>query len=781
MKNLRNLLVMALLPFFGTSQLTEHEVRQMTQTASEQQLVVECSRMLQDGYFFYSEIVVDRLLQINPNSANYQYRKGYIVLDSRLDWITAMPYLEAATSSIDKNYDMYSAKEKSAPADVYYHLARCYHLDEQLDKAKEYFNKFIEVSNAKSVNVAKAQLMLIQCDVAKNLIANPKSARVTNVGKVINTVYPEYSPAISLDGSALYFTSRRQWEDQSTDDYRDPQLNQFPEDIYVSFIGPDNEWTSPERLAFCTGKLNEATVTVSPDERRVYTYEDRTGNGDIYYSDFKMNEFQKLNLLEINSVNTKYWETHCTVTPDGLNMYFVSDRPGGLGGRDIYRVVKLPNGKWSEPINLGPTINTPYDEDSPFIAVDNKTLYYSSNGPSSMGGFDIFVTVRDNNNKWSEPINLGYPINSTGDDVFYTTTANGTTAYLTSFRKNGFGEKDIYKIENDYLNIQNVAVLKGLIRTSDGSRLPESVFASIQCLDCGDNMEYSMYPRIRDGAFYNSLVPCREYVIKFKYDSLSPVGYSEKFKTSCELGYEEIYKEIILDVNKKTFSPVRNYILDGIVADKANGQPINLATVKIKDNSTGKEFEMLSTDLAGFFKSKVLEGRFYGQEVSLMFTISKDGYITQSFDFNQKLEDKLEFHLKYLLEKSAVGVDLAKTLELNPIYFDLDKSNIRPDAKIELDKIVKVLNDNPTLVVEIGSHTDCRASAAYNKALSTRRAISTLNYIKPRISNPSRIYGKGYGESQLITNCPCEDDIISSCSEDEHQANRRTEFRIVKQ
>jgi outer membrane protein OmpA-like peptidoglycan-associated protein len=120
------------------------------------------------------------------------------------------------------------------------------------------------------------------------------------------------------------------------------------------------------------------------------------------------------------------------------------------------------------------------------------------------------------------------------------------------------------------------------------------------------------------------------------------------------------------------------------------------------------------------------------------------------------------------------------TLDLNPIYYDLDKSNIRPDAKIELDKIVTIMNDNPTIEIELGSHTDCRSSYAYNIALSGRRAKSSAEYIKARITNPNRIYGKGYGESKLVNGCECEGTVKSNCSEDEHQANRRTEFRIVK-
>ncbi|MDP4798235.1 MAG: OmpA family protein [Crocinitomicaceae bacterium] len=780
MKKILVMFGLTLLSFKGMTQLNELEVRQMTQTASEEQLVVEASRMLQENYFFLAEIVVDRLLQINPSSPNYNYRKGFIILDSRQDWFTAMPYFNKALVDIDPNFDMYSANETSAPTDVYFHIARCYHLDEQIDKAKEYYSKFIASSNKKSELIQNAKVRLLQCENAIFNLNNPKKSIVKNIGNVVNGVYPDYSPVISLDGTSLYFTSRRQWADQSTDNYKDPQLNQYPEDIYVSYGDLNANWTAPERLSFCDGKLNEATVTISADERRVYTYEDRTGFGDIYFSDFRNNQFTDLTILGYKNLNTTYWETHCTVTPDGQNMYFVSDRPGGFGGRDIYRTVKLPNGEWSEPVNLGPIINTAYDEDSPFIAIDNKTLYFSSNGPNSMGGFDIFFSIRDENNIWSNSVNLGYPINSTGDDIFYTTTADGHYGYLSSFRKNGFGEKDIYQIENAFLQVNNVAVLKGRISTSDGSKLPESVYATIKCLNCDDTRENNLLPRLRDGSLMYSLTPCRSYEIAFYYDSLTKIAYKETFETACSKGYEEIYKEVLLNVAKKRIIPVRHYTLDGIVSDKTNGNTLEGAKVEFLNPTTQESYETLITDKAGDFNSMMLKNKMFGDSIYYRVRVSKDGFIAQTFDFKTTLSEDTALHLSYILEKLEIGIDLAKTFDLNPIYFDLDKSNIRPDAKIELDKIVKIMNDNPTLVVELGSHTDCRATIQYNLSLSDRRAKASASYIKGRISNPKRIYGKGYGESNLVNECGCEGELKSTCSEEEHQANRRTEFRVVK-
>jgi outer membrane protein OmpA-like peptidoglycan-associated protein/tetratricopeptide (TPR) repeat protein len=781
MKNLTLFLSLICLPLLSHAQYTEYDVRKMVRESSEDQLVTDCSRMLQENYFFFSEIVVDKLLQLKPQSPNYNYRKGYIILDSRQDWVAAMPHLLIAVTNTDKNFDMYSSSEKSAPTDAYYHLARCYHLDAQLDKAREYYKKFIESSNSQSELIPMAKLRLTQCDVAQQILANPKSAKAVNIGEKINTIYPEYSPVISFDGSAIYFTSRRQWEDNSTDEFRDPLLNQFPEDIYISTRNTETgEWDNPKRLPFCDGRLNEATVTVSSDERRIYTYEDRTGNGDIYFSDFKYNKFRELVLLPYLKFNTQYWETHCTVTRDGLQMYFVSDRPGGIGGRDIYRMSKLPDGTWSAPMNLGPSINTPYDEESPFIAVDNKTLYYSSNGPKSMGDFDIFVTVRDEEGNWSESINLGYPVNSTGDDVFYTTTADGSKGYLTSFRKSGFGEKDIYEIQNDLTAEPSLAVLKSTVRTSDGSQIPEKVCAIVKCTNCDPENELFLSPRIRDGVFMTTLSPCREYEISFKLDSISPVVYSQKFITSCKKGYQEVLVEAVLDIEKNTIVPDLNYSLDGTVADKKTSERLIDATVVIKDLKTGKVLDQVSTGTNGDFKTSILKNAYPGMKINYEISISKENYINQSFEFKTVLDTTTEIHLAYLLEKIDLGLDLAKTLNLKPIYFDLNKWNIRPDAKVELNKIVKILNQNPTIEIELGSHTDCRSSENYNLTLSDKRAKASATYIKSKITNPARVSGKGYGESQLVNGCACEGTVKSTCTEAEHQANRRTEFKIVK-
>lgn len=762
------LITISLIPWFGLSQYTLEEVTEITEKASESQLVVEASRMLQEDYYYFSEIVVDKLLTLKPESSNYNYRKGFIVLHSRNDFQTALKHLEVGARNVKNNYDMYSSKELGAPSDVYYHLARCYHLDEQLDKAVEYYNLFIQNSRKKSELMDKAKLGIIQCEVARRLISEPRSAKVKNINTPVNTSFPEYSPVVSLDGKSLYFTSRRPWENNETEIYRDPKLYQYPEDIYVSVLQNNSNWGDPKRLDFCVENVNEATIAVSIDERRIYAYQDVTGNGDLYSSEFQSNKFQVLELLDYKGVNTDFWETHCTVTPDGNNIYFVSERPGGYGGRDIYRIVRMADGSWSEPQNLGPTINTPYDEESPFIAVDNKTMYFASNGGNSMGGFDIFVSVRDEDNVWSEPINLGYPINSTGDDLFYTTTTNGLRGYLSSFRKGGKGEKDIYEIENDYLGVHDVVVLTGAIHTLGNAFITDNTHVILKCADCNEK-EVKIPVRLRDGAFIYTLEKCRDYEITYMKDQTEVIR-SENFNTSCQKQYEEIVKEVY----------IADYDLTGVIIERGTNAPVENVKVEIVNKADNQVLETLSTDADGKFTSSLLDDKKYGDVISYELKISSPGYLSISRSINETLSQNIHVQEKIMLDKIDIGTDIGKIIEINPIYFDLNKADIRPDAQVELDKIVKIMNENPSIRIELGSHTDCRATKSYNLSLSDRRAKASAAYIRQRISDPSRIYGKGYGESKLINDCACEGPKVSDCTEEQHQENRRTEFRIVK-
>lgn len=764
-------IVLLLLTFSLKAQYSEPEVKNLIATASEKDLVVQSSRFLQENFYHFADLITNRLLEINPESGNYNYRKGFIELDMRQDYIKAIKYLtKAATYPIDKNFDIYTTREDAVPADVFYHLGRAYHLDEQFEKAVENYQKFLDNTTKESELIPEAKKRIIQCGVAKRQIANPTSDIVKNLGPVINTPYADFSSNISIDGEALYFTSRRPWEDKSTENFRDPMLNHYSEDIYQANVKIDQTWNPPYRLSMNRPQSNESTVSVSIDERRIYLYNDKNGIGDIYYTDFIDNKFTIMKPVDNAKVNEgTWWETHYTVSPDGNMIFFVSDKKGGYGKRDIYFMERV-NGTWTDAKNMGGDINSWSAEESPFMGLDNATLYFSSEDSTSMGLFDIFMTVRDENGVWSKPVNLGYPINSVGDDYFYTHTADGTKAYLTSFRKGGLGEKDIYEVKISDPKVKNVAFLNGEIIHVKGKPLPENSYVTITCINCADQTATVISPRIRDGGFFHKLEKCKEYELAFYYNSSVKDPYKEKFSTNCDLAYQEVRKKVLLDDDMKMILPFFKYTIEGTVADKNSGALIENAKVEFRLKSKTEEEQ--KTGKNGDFVSEITKGKNFGDELKYEVFVSAEGYLNQTFELNETLGMDSVIKLSYLLTINKDSVNIGPFL----ILYDLDKSNIRPDAKIILDKVVQVMNDNPTIKIELGSHTDCRASDAYNEALAQRRAVSAATYIKKRIKDPSRITYKGYGESRLKNRC---DDGVE-CTEEEHQENRRTEFLIQK-
>ena len=666
-----------------SQEFTDEQLQELLKTSSEAEIVELNTLFIVNGNFKYSNWTADKLISINNTSANYNYRKGYAILKSTDDFTKAIPFLKIAITDVTKNYDMISPSEKSAPIDAYYHMAVAYHLNSEIDQAEKYYNTYIEEAKKKDPLIEDAKLRLQQCAIARKLIETPVDYAVKNVGPVVNSPSPEYSPVVSLDGSAIYYTSRRLRKDSSNFGITEPGTNIYLEDIYVSYKDYDDNWTEPRIMDFCKPENNEATVAVSIDERRIYAYMDASGNGDIYYSDFEGSKFQKLKLLETKGVNTKSWEPHITVSPDGTQKFFSSDREGGLGGRDIYRIDKLENGEWSKPVNVGAPINTPYDEDAPFIAINNNTMYYAHNGPKSMGGFDIFKADMDEMGVWSQPENLGYPLNSTFDDIYYTTTVDGFIGYLTSFRPGGIGEKDIYQIVNTHLGVESVAVLKGEIESADGQPIPEDVAFTVKCLNCEEAYEISLFPRISDGTFFASLDPCKEYEITFHYDNGQKEISKEVLATACDKGYEEIYRHIVLDVPTMEVVKPQELI--------SSYEPLKMKHFfGYNKNQLNPEKGALKVFLDSL-QSQIDKGR---TNVELKINSSASEVPTKTFNNNNALAEKRANQLKDLLseyfEQKGLGDSVKLTInkiEVSGPMYDKDYVNIEKYAPYQFASI----------------------------------------------------------------------------------------------
>lgn len=348
--------------------------------------------------------------------------------------------------------------------EVQFYFGKIYHVTRNFDEALACYNRYKAIPEKnRTISNAEVDYYIGCSNNAKIFISQPHRSVIKNAGPVINTSYADYVPLITADESLMYFTSRR---DGSTGGLKDPYGNFF-EDVYVS-AKEGGQWAPPKNVGPpINTNTHDACVALSTDGQQMIIY--RTApdmiTGDLYIS--KMigigwSEPQKLG----PEINTPYIETSACFSNDTSVMYFSSNKPGGFGGKDIYRIKKLPNGRWSQPFNLGPTINTTRDDDSPFLHPDGVTLYFSSKGHNTMGEYDVFKTVlSEENNQFTVPENLGYPINTVNNDIFFVLNTDGTHGYYSSVKEDTYGSSDIYLIDTRFgdndLKVKHGKVYKG--------------------------------------------------------------------------------------------------------------------------------------------------------------------------------------------------------------------------------------------------------------------------------------------------------------------------------
>ena len=412
--------------------------------------------------------IYQELYDKDTSNYNLAFQIGLIYSKFHEDKLKAIPYLEAAVQHISKDY-VEDFKEKNAPSDALFYLGGAYHLNYQLNEAMNIYMRFKMVLNPEFEQeiIKQVDKKITEINFAEKYIQEPIDIAIVNLGPTINSKYADYSPAISADEKTLVFTSRREGSTGGLKTLDD----KYFEDIYISkkIFG---RWTIPEKIDIVNSDGHEATISLSPDGKQLFVYKDelikknliKKRDGNIYVSANIHGEWSTLQKLPEN-INTDSWETHATITADGKTMYFVTNKKGGLGGRDIYKTTLNTDGSWTEPKNLGAEINTEYEEDGPYITPDGKTLYFSSQGHSSMGGFDIFSTeYNEVDSVWSVPKNIGYPLNTTDDDIFFVLSADGKRAYYASSnQEGGYGEKDIYMIHLNGKNDKCPTVLKSTL------------------------------------------------------------------------------------------------------------------------------------------------------------------------------------------------------------------------------------------------------------------------------------------------------------------------------
>ena len=539
---------------------------------------------------------------------------------------------------------------------VFFNLANAEMMSGDYFNALIHFNVYLAQTGMSAKNKIDAAKSVKNCEFAIKAMKHPVPFNPVSVGDGINTSDDEYWPSITADGQTLMFT-------------RQPNLSNNPgfpgivqEDFYISYFS-DNAWQN----AFNAGaplntNQNEGAQTLSSNGSYMFfTACNRPGglgNCDLYFSAFNNGKWSEPSNLG-TPVNTNHWESQPSISADGKTLFFSSSRPGGFGGKDIWLSRLNEKNLWTIPKNLGNVINTDGDEMSPFIHFDGRTLYFASDGRVGMGGFDIYMTRLKNDSTWTEPQNLGYPINTCSDEMGLIIESGGQKAYFSSIRDKSKG-KDIFSFN-----------------------------------------------------LYESARP-------------NPVSY----------------------MKGKVYDKETGKLL------KADYELINLSTRKIIVKSV--------TDETGNFLICLPSGYNYG------INVSKPGYLFYSENFMfEGMHTVSEPYIKRIILNP---IKVGEKMQLSNVFYEIDSWQLKQESMTELNNLVTLLSGNKNLVMEIGGYTDSTGSVEYNMVLSEKRALSVVNYLIRNGISAERLKYKGYGNTS-----PLGDNVTI----EGRKLNRRTEAKIV--
>ena len=393
-----------------------------------------------EGNFVFALPIYQDLIEKYPNENYIKYRLGLCYLKKQDAYEKAVEYLKPVAENIPD------------AADVKFYLGIAYHLTFKFDDAIREFNEYLKQDIIKGQRPITERLIQ-NCKNAKELVSNPVKVTITNMESTINTEAAEYVPVISSNEQTMVFT------------YMGKKSKGGFEDVFTTEKKDDGTWKEPQPLGDNINSYDhDACIALSPYGQIIFIYKDtKDKKGEIYYSNLIGRDWSTPKQI-LGEVNTNHWEGSASISADGKTLFFTSDKPAGLGGRDIYKATLINDSIWGDIVNLGPTINTPYNDDAPFIHPDGRTLVFSSEGHNSMGGYDIFHTELQKDGTWLLPTNIGFPINSPDRDTYYVLSADGKTGYYSSGRPGGYGLQDIYTVAPGLVGYKPaIAIVKGLI------------------------------------------------------------------------------------------------------------------------------------------------------------------------------------------------------------------------------------------------------------------------------------------------------------------------------
>lgn len=575
-------------------------------------------------------------LQLYREAENEERKKDYIFLKMA----TCFNNLFLGDSAL-KYIDLAMSKVKYPTVEMYRTKGKSLQLVYKFDDAIKHYNK----ADPRRMDKVWIPKYLRECENAKKYFKRPVKVKIDNVGEVVNTRHHDLLPKITADGKYLYFASYPPASEVKRNNLQD---------IYRS-VWEENKWAKPEQVKSPISDLenNDAVVGLSPDGQTMFIFRGSNG-GDILMSRFKGGEWQRPESLPFNTIHK---ESSITISPDGKTLLFVRKSKGGNG--NIYKCTLQEDGSWSTPKLLSKVVNSPFDEESPFLHPDGKTLYFSSKGHSTMGGYDIFKTTLVEG-KWTTPVNIGYPVNTTGDDFCFVLSADGKKGFYSSQRPGGYGGQDIYEL--------TFPVLK---------KLPELT------------------------------------------------------------------------------------LMQGFITEKLSGKPVE-AVISIWDNDKKQQVaEFRSKANTGEYLVSLPAGKNYG------IIIEEERYLFHSENVFLPLGDGYKSIKKDI---ELVAIKKGEKIRLNNVFFETGLSSLSPASHNELDLIVDLLQNNTSLKVEIGGHTDNVGEASANISLSQKRADVVVNYILLKGIDKSRLVAKGYGSLEPVGD---------NREEIGRQLNRRTELKIV--
>jgi len=633
---------------------------------------------MQDATVIFKQAIFkyQKAQNFNPNNAELNYKIGSSLLFTNQKQ-EAYSYLEKAK---ELNSDL--------PSDFLFYYAMALQLNGDYAQAIEQFEQFETTAKSKVYKRFEVftKKYIKECQGANEILAVEHRIWVDNLS--INTEYDEWSPCLSADGELLIFTSNQPNENKVN------EYGMYDQNIYYANLSARKVHEVLPILELNT-ENNDVSGGLSYDGQRLLIFKEEDGNTDVFESKLsgikwgmptrKMGE-------KLRGGNTDGNETFASFDPPDVKVYYITDG-GYSGNKNIYfsGVMNRERNLWGKGQSAGYEINTKYQEGSVYIHPDAKTMYFSSQGHNTLGGYDIFVSYVDDLGHWGEPINLGYPINTPYDDLFYSATASGRYAYIASNRAGGKGGLDIYRV------------------TYWGADKPMTS-------DVQDQLMASIASPVSDNTI------------------AEPIIVEEKSLT----------------------------VFKGTVIDAITKKPIE-AAIEIILNETGKMHTSFHSNSAtGKFLLSLPAGANYG------ISVAADGYLFHSENFDLPKGDGFNMVNKDIELKN---IKVGSNITLKNVFFNTGKWEVKTDSYAELDRLVKLLNDIPSLKIEISGHTDNIGSESFNEILSQRRADAVVSFLVGKGVDKNRLSAKGYGQSKPVE---------SNYTDEGRAQNRRTEFEIIE-